>query len=96
MPRGGAVVDDLLGFSDAADDRTRLGRRIAGPDLLTVFMLEGGYATSELGINAAAVVDGFESLSKPDPGQTPRDKREELAERERERERDSYRDRTRR
>jgi hypothetical protein len=45
----------------------RLGRRIAGLDLPTVFILEGGYATSELGINAAAVVEGFESAEQGAP-----------------------------
>ena len=53
--------DPISKFSLQTEDFARLGRRIAGLGLPTVFILEGGYATSELGINATAVVEGFES-----------------------------------
>lgn len=51
--------DPISKFSLQTEDFARLGRRIAALDRPTVLILEGGYATRELGINAAAVVDGF-------------------------------------
>lgn len=37
-----------------------LGTQLKRLDLPTVFILEGGYAAKELGVNAANVLDGFE------------------------------------
>jgi acetoin utilization deacetylase AcuC-like enzyme len=55
------VDDPISTFALRAPDFMRLGKRIAGLGLPTVFVLEGGYAARELGENAAAVVAGFES-----------------------------------
>lgn len=53
--------DPISYFALESDDFTRLGKRIQKLGLPTVFILEGGYATEELGVNAANVIDGFES-----------------------------------
>ena len=39
----------------------RLGQRLAAIELPTVLVMEGGYATEELGRNVAAVLSGFET-----------------------------------
>jgi acetoin utilization deacetylase AcuC-like enzyme len=52
--------DPIASFHLRADDYRRLGERLARLGLATVFTLEGGYAAAELGLNAAAVLDGFE------------------------------------
>ena len=52
--------DSISRFQLQAGDFTRLGSRLARLQWPTVFVLEGGYAAAELGINAANVVDGFE------------------------------------
>lgn len=53
--------DPISYFALESDDFTRLGQRIHKLGLPSVFILEGGYATEALGINAANVIDGFES-----------------------------------
>lgn len=53
--------DPISKFRLRSSDFARLGQRIAGLGLPTVFVLEGGYATAELGRNAVAVLDAFES-----------------------------------
>ncbi len=53
--------DPLSRFALASDDFRRLGARLARLRLPTVFILEGGYAARELGINAVNVLDGFEA-----------------------------------
>jgi acetoin utilization deacetylase AcuC-like enzyme len=53
--------DPISTFALRSPDFTRLGVRIAGLGLPSVFVLEGGYAARELGENAAAVIEGFES-----------------------------------
>jgi acetoin utilization deacetylase AcuC-like enzyme len=50
-------------FALQADDFLRLGERLAQLELPTAFVLEGGYAASALGVNAANVLDGFENAS---------------------------------
>ena len=52
--------DPISKFALHATDFRRLGTRLARLGLLTVLVLEGGYATKELGVNAANVLDGFE------------------------------------
>jgi acetoin utilization deacetylase AcuC-like enzyme len=52
--------DPISKFSLLSDDFQTLGQRIAKLGLPTVFVLEGGYATKELGRNAVNVLDGFE------------------------------------
>jgi acetoin utilization deacetylase AcuC-like enzyme len=37
-----------------------LGQALARLGLPTVFVLEGGYAAAELGVNAVNVIEGFE------------------------------------
>jgi acetoin utilization deacetylase AcuC-like enzyme len=52
--------DPISTFALQSADFTRLGKRLAQLGLPTVFVLEGGYAARELGVNAANVMDGFE------------------------------------
>jgi acetoin utilization deacetylase AcuC-like enzyme len=52
--------DPISKFSLQSTDFSRLGQRIAKLDLPTVFVLEGGYAAAELGVNAVNVLEGFE------------------------------------
>jgi acetoin utilization deacetylase AcuC-like enzyme len=52
--------DPISKFKLQSDDFTRMGARIAKLGLPTIFVLEGGYAAAELGVNAVNVLDGFE------------------------------------
>jgi acetoin utilization deacetylase AcuC-like enzyme len=52
--------DPICTFALQADDFSRLGQRLARLGLPTVFVLEGGYAAAELGVNAVNVIEGFE------------------------------------
>jgi acetoin utilization deacetylase AcuC-like enzyme len=52
--------DPISTFKLQADDFFRLGARLKRLGCPTVFVLEGGYAASALGTNAANVADGFE------------------------------------
>jgi acetoin utilization deacetylase AcuC-like enzyme len=52
--------DPISSFQLQSSDFTRLGARLQRLQCPTVFVLEGGYAAAELGINAANVADGFE------------------------------------
>ena len=52
--------DPISTFALQSDDFTRLGQQLGQLGLPTVFVLEGGYAAQELGVNAANVMDGFE------------------------------------
>ena len=54
------VGDPISRFALQADDFSRLGRQLAALNLPVVFVLEGGYAAAELGVNAVRVIDGFE------------------------------------
>ena len=54
------VGDPLTRFRLQSDDFRRLGQGIARLRLRTAFILEGGYAAAELGVNAANVLEGFE------------------------------------
>ncbi len=56
--------DPISSFALQSADFTRLGERLARLGLPTIFVLEGGYAAAELGVNAANVMDGFESSAK--------------------------------
>lgn len=53
--------DPISHFLLASDDYFEIGRRIARLDLPTVFVLEGGYAIADLGVNAVNVLSGFEA-----------------------------------
>ena len=52
--------DPISAFALQADDFSRLGQALARLGLPTVFVLEGGYAAAELGVNAVNVIEGFE------------------------------------
>lgn len=52
--------DPISRFRLCADDFRRLGARLARAGRPTAFVLEGGYAASELGVNAVNVIEGFE------------------------------------
>ena len=52
--------DPISTFQLEAADFLRLGQRLAAVRLPVAFILEGGYAAADLGVNAANVLDGFE------------------------------------
>ena len=52
--------DPISFFKLASDDFRRYGATIAGLGLPTLFVMEGGYAVEEIGINAVNVLEGFE------------------------------------
>ncbi len=51
--------DPISGFALATDDFPAVAARIAGLGLPAVVVMEGGYATAELGANVAAFLSGF-------------------------------------
>ena len=53
--------DPICTFGIASTDYLRVGAAIATAGLPTVFVMEGGYAAKELGVNVANVLDGFET-----------------------------------
>ena len=53
--------DPISFFKLTSDDFTDYGRRLAGMGLPTLFVMEGGYAVAEIGVNTVNVLDGFES-----------------------------------
>ncbi|MGZ3184583.1 MAG: histone deacetylase family protein [Telluria sp.] len=55
--------DPLSHFSVASGDFLRIGERIAGLGLPTAFVMEGGYAVDELGINVVNVLEGFDTAA---------------------------------
>ena len=56
--------DPISKFLLQSSDFTRLGERLGRLGLPAIFVLEGGYAATELGTNAVNVLDGFEQTSK--------------------------------
>ena len=52
--------DPISRFRLTSADYPRIGRRIAALGLPTLFVMEGGYAVDEIGINAVGVLTGFE------------------------------------
>ncbi len=52
--------DPISFFKLKSDDFTRYGKLIAQLDRPTLFVMEGGYAVEEIGINVANVLQGFE------------------------------------
>ncbi|MER9230201.1 histone deacetylase family protein [Mesorhizobium sp. M0664] len=52
--------DPISQFKLKTPDYPRIGRRIARFGLPTLFVMEGGYAVEEIGINAVGVLTGFE------------------------------------
>ncbi|NNF53653.1 MAG: histone deacetylase family protein [Acidimicrobiales bacterium] len=55
--------DPISQFRLVEEDFTEMGRRIARFDRPTLFVMEGGYATAQLGQNIAAVLTGFAGTS---------------------------------
>lgn len=57
-----AYKDDPISFFKLdSPDFTDCGRRIAGLGLPTLFVMEGGYAVAEIGVNAVNALEGFEN-----------------------------------
>jgi len=54
--------DPISFFKLSSDDFKRYGATIANLDLPTLFVMEGGYAVEEIGINAVNVLQGYEGL----------------------------------
>ena len=52
--------DPISFFKLASDDFKRYGTTIASLNLPTLFVMEGGYAVEEIGVNAVNVLEGFE------------------------------------
>jgi acetoin utilization deacetylase AcuC-like enzyme len=52
--------DPISFFKLASDDFKRYGATIAGLNLPTLFIMEGGYAVEEIGLNAVNVLEGYE------------------------------------
>ena len=55
-----AEVDPISQFKLQSVDFTRIGEALAGLQLPTLFVMEGGYAVAEIGVNVANVLAGFE------------------------------------
>jgi acetoin utilization deacetylase AcuC-like enzyme len=55
--------DPISFFKLAHDDYTSMGELIAGVEIPTLFLLEGGYAVEDIGVNVANVLAGFERWS---------------------------------
>lgn len=54
--------DPISRFRLLSEDFLRMGAAIAGIGLPTLFVLEGGYAVDDLGVNVANVLTGFEQV----------------------------------
>lgn len=52
--------DPISQFKLKTSDYPKIGRRIARLGLPTLFVMEGGYAVEEIGVNAVGVLTGFE------------------------------------
>ena len=52
--------DPISQFKLQSPDYPKIGRRIAKLGLPTLFVMEGGYAVDEIGVNAVGVLTGFE------------------------------------
>jgi acetoin utilization deacetylase AcuC-like enzyme len=57
------VNDPISAFRLRSPDFTTYGQMIGACSLPTLFVLEGGYAVQEIGVNAVNVLTGFESYS---------------------------------
>jgi acetoin utilization deacetylase AcuC-like enzyme len=53
--------DPISFFKLTSDDFKRYGATIAGLNLPTLFVMEGGYAVEEIGVNAVNVLEGYEA-----------------------------------
>ena len=57
------IGDPLGTFTLSSDDFTDYGRRLAALQRPTVFLMEGGYAVEDIGVNVVNVLGGFDSGS---------------------------------
>ena len=55
--------DPISKFQLQSGDFSLLGERLGRMGLPTIFVLEGGYAAAELGLNAVNVLEGFEQVN---------------------------------
>ena len=53
--------DPISFFTLDSDDFARTGAVLAGLNLPTLFVMEGGYAVEEIGVNTVNVLTGFEA-----------------------------------
>jgi acetoin utilization deacetylase AcuC-like enzyme len=51
--------DPISKFTLRSDDYFEVGRLLASADVPTVFVMEGGYAVAEVGVNVVNVLEGF-------------------------------------
>jgi len=56
--------DPISKFKLESDDYRKIGQFISGIDVPTLFVMEGGYAVDEIGLNAVNVLQGFEESIK--------------------------------
>lgn len=56
--------DPISFFRLEIEDFPKIGARISGLGLPTVFVMEGGYAVAEIGVNAVGVLQGFEAAGE--------------------------------
>ena len=56
--------DPISQFKLRSADYPKIGRRIAALGLPTLFVMEGGYAVEEIGVNAVGVLTGFEEAAR--------------------------------
>lgn len=56
------VGDSISKFRLDAPEYLKLGAQFAGLSLPTLFVMEGGYAVAEIGINVAKVLRGFRDV----------------------------------
>lgn len=56
--------DPVGGFTLQSPDYLDIGKRLAGLDLPTHFVMEGGYAIDALGLNVANVITRFSQAAK--------------------------------
>ncbi|MCL6415714.1 histone deacetylase family protein [Aestuariirhabdus sp. Z084] len=56
--------DPISFFKLTSDDFFDYGKRIGALGIPTLFVMEGGYAVEEIGINTANVLDGFQAANK--------------------------------
>ncbi len=52
-------VDTFEGDPIRSADFLQIGRMLASAGLPTVFVMEGGYAVAQVGVNVVNVLDGF-------------------------------------
>ena len=55
------LADPISSFKLDSPDYLKMGELIAGLGLPTLFVMEGGYAVEEIGINAVNVLSAFDA-----------------------------------